>query len=160
MYWNILVWMRITGRCVILNPKRWSWKFDYCVTGSTKKLQTTLISYNLLASLQIIFNWEKAQLKLLDKLSILGRRELRLYVNNPPIHYDLRVRLLRDYKNFADLRFQFYALSAPLPLLWAAPHWHGSTGRCGNNSVSGQQVNDCFVGGLQWRRQCSETNHH
>ena len=85
---------------------------------------------------------------------------LRLYVNNPPIHYDLRVRLLRDYKNFADLRFQFYALSSPLPLLWAAPHWHGSTGRCGNNSVSGQQVNDCFVGWLQWRRQCSETNHH
>ena len=22
MYWNILVWMRIAGRCVILNPKR------------------------------------------------------------------------------------------------------------------------------------------
>ena len=41
MYWNILVWMRIAGRCVILNPKRWSWKFDYPVTGGTKKLQTT-----------------------------------------------------------------------------------------------------------------------
>ena len=41
MYWNILVWMRIAGRRVILNPKRWSWKFDYPVTGGTKKLQTT-----------------------------------------------------------------------------------------------------------------------
>ena len=41
MYWNILVWMRIAGRCFILNPKRWSWKFDYPVTGGTKKLQTT-----------------------------------------------------------------------------------------------------------------------
>ena len=42
MYWNILVWMRIAGRHVILNPKRWSWKFDYPVTGGTKELQTTL----------------------------------------------------------------------------------------------------------------------